>query len=117
MRTSSFAELRQQVASVLSTTAAGTMSQMARGVLSLLTKSSSEVEPTEPSLASASHVRLVHVEHDALVAAFLQTANHVCAHSPRPIIPSCIGKLLASEIFSNGSRSRFSADSAVESTA
>jgi hypothetical protein len=35
-----------------STTAAGTMSQTARGLVSFLTKSSSEAAPVAPSLAS-----------------------------------------------------------------
>ena len=66
--------------SVASTTAAGTISQMARGLLSFLTKSSSDVEPVAPSPASCFTVAGAAVVNDALVAVLLQAAHHVGAH-------------------------------------
>ena len=61
---------------------AGTMSQTARGAVSLLTISSREVLPLAPSLLQRGHVVLVMVEDDALVLVFEEAAYHVGTHLP-----------------------------------
>src|ERR1700722_13649012 len=84
---------------VLSTMAAGTISQMARGPLSFLTKSAREEAPTAPSRTSSS-------------TAFGETSNTAqsCPPTnrrrtifapilPRPIIPSCIKSSFYSLLF------------------
>ena len=65
---------------VSSTTAAGTISQTARGLASFLTKSASEDAPTAFSLASSCHGLRRHVEDDAFVAALDEPAHHVRTH-------------------------------------
>ena len=65
---------------VLSTTAAGTISQTARGLASFLTKSASEAAPTAFSFDQLRHRLRRHVEDHAFVAALQQAAHHVRAH-------------------------------------
>ena len=69
---------------VLSTTAAGTISQTARGLSSFFTKSASEAAPTAFSLASSSTALRRHVEDDALVAA-LDAAAAPCSRPSGPV--------------------------------
>ena len=69
----------QQSAMVLSTTAAGTISQTARGCSSFLTKSASEAAPAAFSLTNSSRFRRA-VKDDAFMAALQQPAHHVGAH-------------------------------------
>ena len=68
---------------VLSTTAAGTISQTARGFSSFFTKSASDEAPT----AFSSHQLLDrlrrHVEDHALMAACEQPPHHVGAHAAK----------------------------------
>ena len=61
---------------------AGTMTQTARGLSSLATKSSSESAPVAPSPASVDDGVGVDVVDDALVAVAHQPANDVRAHPP-----------------------------------
>ena len=65
---------------VLSTTAAGTISQTARGFASFFTKSASDDAPTAFSFASSCDRLRRHVEDHALVAAPDQPPHHVRAH-------------------------------------
>ena len=69
---------------VLSTTAAGTISQTARGFASFFTKSASDEAPTAFSLASSSTAFGDTVEDHALVAALDEPPHHVRAHRPEP---------------------------------
>src|ERR1700754_470083 len=90
MMTSSGLRRAARSASELSTTAAGIISQMARGDARLSTKSSSDEEAMAPSLASA-----------CTASAFLSKTTHwwplrnrrrtmLAPIRPRPIIPSCM---------------------------
>ena len=63
-----------------STTAAGTIIQIARGAFIFATSSASDAAPVAPSFASAATAAGLHVEDDALVAALLQPPHHVRAH-------------------------------------
>ena len=70
--------------SVASTTPAGTISQMARGLLSFLTNSSRESLPVAPSPESCLTESALRSIHDALMAVFLEPAHHVGAHPAEP---------------------------------
>ena len=65
---------------VLSTTAAGTISQIARGFASFFTKSASEEAPTAFSLAKSLTACGDAVKNDALMSVLDQAAHHVGAH-------------------------------------
>ena len=65
---------------VLSTTAAGTISQTARGLVSFLANSASDAVPTAFSFASSATAFGGHVEHHAFMAALQEAAHHVRAH-------------------------------------
>ena len=63
-----------------STTPAGTISQMARGVFSLAMKSASECRAVRALAFHLGHARVVHVEHHAFMPAFHEPPHHVGAH-------------------------------------
>ncbi len=107
MTMSSFASLGRSRARVESTTAAGTMSQMARGVFEFADEIVERGCAGGAFFGEGLHVRLVHIEHDAFVSAFLKAANHVRAHSTETN-HSELHWQLPPEILSNGARSRFS---------
>ena len=65
---------------VVSTTAAGTISQTARGFSSFFTRSASEEAPTAFSLANSFTACRRPVEDHALMAALEQPPHHVRAH-------------------------------------
>ena len=66
---------------VASTTAAGTISQMARGFCSLATKSSSEAGAGGAFAGKLLHGVRAAIVDDAFVAILLQAPHHVGAHS------------------------------------
>ena len=77
--------------SVASTTPAGTISQTARGLLSFLTKSSSEEEPVAPSRGELLHGIRAAVEDHALDGRLFASRRTMLAPIlPSPIMPSCI---------------------------
>ena len=63
---------------------AGTITQAARGLVSLDTKSSSDFDPVAPSLAKSATVCGAEVGDNALMAAPHQAAHHVAAHPAKP---------------------------------
>ena len=65
---------------VLSTTAAGTINQIARGFSSFFTRSASEDAPNRLLLDQFLHRFRRHVEDHALVASLEQPPHHVGAH-------------------------------------
>ena len=75
---------------VLSTTAAGTISQIARGLSSFFTRSCSEDAPAALSLTSLFHCLRRHVEDHALVPALSSRRTMFAPMRPSPIIPSCM---------------------------
>ena len=73
-------EQRQRSWMLASTTAAGTISQMARGLLSFSTNSASDAAPCAPSDASSATALGVAIVDDAGVPIAKETAHHVRAH-------------------------------------
>ena len=65
---------------VLSTTAAGTISQTARGFSNFLTRSASEEDPVARLLGHLIDRVGRHVEDDAIVAALQEAPHHIGAH-------------------------------------
>ena len=63
-----------------STTAAGTISQIARGLASCLTKSASDADPLRAVCGQLRDRLAVAIVDDAGVAVALQPAHHVRAH-------------------------------------
>src|SRR5580692_4812316 len=92
---SSLASFGASWASVLSTTAAGTINQIARGCLSLETKSSSDPAPVAPSLASAWTLAGVMSNATHSCPPFISRRTIFAPMRPNPIIPSCIEFLLS----------------------
>src|SRR6266513_5347049 len=90
MTTSSFSSLPTRSCSVASTTAAGTMSQTARGLWSFLTKSSSEVEPVAPSPANCLTESALRSYTTHLWPFFCRRRTILAPILPSPTIPSCI---------------------------
>ncbi len=76
--------------SVWSTTAAGTISQTARGGFSFWRNSSSELEPAAPSLPSSATLpgSLSKTTHSC--PAFIRRRTMFAPIRPKPIMPSCI---------------------------
>ena len=68
---------------MLSTTAAGTINQTARGFVSFLTKSASEEEPTALSSTSSCTDFRRPVEDHALMTSLEKPPRHVRAHSSK----------------------------------
>src|SRR6266702_5080160 len=90
MTTSFFSSLPTKSCSVASTTAAGTMSQIARGFLSFLTKSLREFAPAAPSLASCFTESALRSYTTHLCPFFCRRRTMLAPILPSPIMPSCI---------------------------
>ncbi len=73
-----------------STTAAGTISQTARGGLSFPTKSSSEPAPVAPSPARPFTLAAFMSQTTHSWPAFIRRRTMLAPIRPRPIMPSCI---------------------------
>ena len=79
---------------VLSTTAAGTISQIARGFSSFLTKSASEAEPDRAFPRPARSTAFGDMSKTTHSWPPLRSRRTMLAPiRPRPIIPSCMGDL------------------------
>src|SRR5882672_11472964 len=90
MTTSSFSSLPTRSCSVESTTAAGTISQIARGFCSFLTKSSNEVEPVAPSPSNCFTESALRSYTTHLCPFFCNRRTMLAPILPSPIMPSCI---------------------------
>src|SRR5258708_37981279 len=73
-----------------STTAAGTISQMARGFCSFCTKSSIELAPVAPSPESCLTLSALRSYTTQVWPFFCRRRTMLAPIRPRPIIPSCI---------------------------
>ncbi len=84
---------------VLSTTAAGTMSQTARGLSSFFTKSTSEVDPTALSCTSSCTVFGDMSKTTHGWPPLMSRRTMFAPIRPSPIIPSCIGDPFQDRVF------------------
>src|ERR1700688_2615968 len=87
--------------SVASTTAAGTMSHMARGFLSFVTRSSSDTDAVAPSASTAFTDSALRSNATHWCPVFCSRRTIFAPILPSPIIPSCIALAPRPRVFPN----------------